>query len=352
MQATFKAIEVTRPGTMKLVERPVPDPGPGQVGIRVEACGICHTDAVTIEGRWPGMQYPRVPGHEIVGRIHALGPGVTNWQIGQRVGVGWFGGECGSCDSCRRGNLVNCSNLIIPGLSTDGGYAEIMIAEARSLARIPDSLNDIEAAPLLCAGVTTFAALRNANLRPGDSVAVHGIGGLGHLAIQFARRMGMRTIAIARGTDKRPLALELGAHEYIDSSSEDAAQALLRLGGANAVLSTVTSGKAMGPLLSGLKSRGKLIVVGVSEEPIEVNVLELLMGSRTIQGETIGTPWDIEETLSFSALQSIHPMIELVPLEKAPEAYAKMLRNEARFRMVITQLQPDSMPFRRDLRNT
>jgi D-arabinose 1-dehydrogenase-like Zn-dependent alcohol dehydrogenase len=333
---TYNAIEITKPGELKLVQKKLREPGPGQVRLTVEAAGVCHSDAMAIEGHWPNLQYPLVPGHEIAGRIDAVGAGVEDWKIGQRVGVGWYGGECGQCESCRRGDFVNCLNPIIPGFTTDGGYAESAIVEARALARIPDEISSEDAAPLLCAGVTTFNALRNAKLRAGDTVAVQGIGGLGHLGIQFARRMGFRTVAIARGQEKKALALELGAHVYIDSTAEDPAQALQKLGGAHAILATAASGKSMGPLLPGLRVRGKLIVVGASHEPIEVVIPQLIMGSKTIQGEVVGTAADIEDTLSFSELQKVHSMNEILPLEEAPAAYAKMMKNEARFRMVLS----------------
>jgi D-arabinose 1-dehydrogenase-like Zn-dependent alcohol dehydrogenase len=317
------------------------DPGPGQVRIRVEAAGICHSDSVTVDGYWPGFTFPRVPGHEIAGRIDAVGENVKDWHIGRRVAVGWFGGECGRCEPCRRGDFVNCAHQVVTGVGRDGGYAEAVIVETHALAAIPDNLSAVDAAPLVCAGVTTFNALRNAKLRAGDLVAIQGIGGLGHLGVQFARRMGFHTIAIARGQDKEKLAKDLGAHGYIDSQEVDPGQALLQLGGANAILATAASGKSMGPLLGGLAPRGKLIVVGASNEPIEVNPIQLIFGSRTIQGEAVGSSIDEEDTLEFSALQSIRPMIERVPLEKAPEAYAKMMRNEARFRMVIEMAPGD-----------
>ena len=262
MTARYRAVEVSAPGTLQVVERSVPEPATGQVRLRVEACGVCHTDAATVTGTYPGLTLPRVPGHEVVGRIDALGAGVSTWRIGQRVGVGFFGGEDGVCEPCRRGDIVNCQNPVIPGATVDGGYAEVMIAESRGLAAIPDGLTSAEAAPLLCAGLTTYNALRNAGLRGGDLVAVQGIGGLGHLGIQFARHMGFRTVALGRGRDKEQLAKNLGAHEYIDTAADDAAAALQRLGGARAILATGTSGEAMGPLVSGLAARGKFIVVG------------------------------------------------------------------------------------------
>src|SRR6202521_5102437 len=267
MKGTYTAVEVSAPGVLRVVERPVSEPGAGQVRIRVEACGICHTDAATVMGSFPGLQLPRVPGHEVVGRIEALGAGVTRWKIGQRVGVGFFGGEDGVCEPCRRGDAVNCQNPVIPGVTVDGGYAEVIIAEARAITSIPTELTSVEAAPLLCAGITTYNALRNAGLRAGDLVAVQGIGGLGHLGIQFARQMGFHTVAIGRGGDKEKLAKDLGAHVYIDTAVDDAAALLQRMGGAKAILATAPSGDAMGPLVSGLAARGKLIVVGVPGDP-------------------------------------------------------------------------------------
>jgi D-arabinose 1-dehydrogenase-like Zn-dependent alcohol dehydrogenase len=336
MRNTYRAIQVTKPGVMELVERPMREPGPGQVRIRVEAAGVCHSDSVTVGGQWPGLTLPRVPGHEVAGVVEAVGEGVHRWKVGQRAGVGWFGGECGYCAPCRQGDFVNCLNMVVSGVTTDGGYAEIVIAEARALAAIPDGLSAAEAAPLLCAGVTTFNALRNANLRSGGLVAIQGIGGLGHLAIQFARRMGFRTIAIARGKEKEPLARELGAHQYIDSSERDPAQALQAMGGADAIVATAASGKSMGPLVGGLAVRGKLVVVGASPEPIEINAIQLLSGARSVLSQFVGTASEEEDALEFSGLQAVRPMIELVPLEKAPEAFARMMQNKARFRMVLS----------------
>src|SRR6266446_264734 len=305
MRDTYKAVEVSEPGVLRVVERPVPEPGAGQVRIRVEACGICHTDAATVTGIYPGLKLPRVPGHEVVGRIEALGSGVSRWKIGQRVGVGFFGGEDGVCEPCRRGDIVNCQNPVIPGVTTDGGYAEVMIAEARGIASIPDELTSAEAAPLLCAGITTYNALRNAGLRGGDLVAVQGIGGLGHLGIQFARQMGFRTVAIGRGRDKEKLARDLGAHVYIDAAVEDAAAVLQRMGGARAILATGTSGEAMGSLVSGLAVRGKLIVVGAPEDQIHLSAIALIFGGRSIYGSLTGTPIDNEDTLAFSVSENI-----------------------------------------------
>ena len=335
MGNTYKAMEVSAPGELRVVERAVPEPGAGQVRIRVEACGICHTDAATITGVYPGLKLPRVPGHEVVGRIEALGSGASRWKIGQRVGVGFLAGEDGTCESCRRGDVVNCLNPVIPGVTTDGGYAEVMIAEARGIAAIPDELSSAEAAPLLCAGITTYNALRNAGLRGGDLVAVQGIGGLGHLGVQFARHMGFRTAAIGRGRDKEKLAKDLGAHIYVDVATEDPAAVLQRLGGARAILATAPSGDGMGPLVSGLAPRGKLIVVGVPFDPIQLSAFPLVFGGRAIYGSLTGTPIDNEDTLAFSVLENIRPMIETVPLEKAAEGYARMMAGKARFRMVL-----------------
>src|SRR6202008_2042234 len=335
MEGTYKAVEVSSPGVLRVVERPITEPGPGQVRIRVEACGICHTDASTVTGTYPGLTLPRVPGHEVVGRIDALGSGVSRWKIGQRVGVGLIGGEDGVCEPCRRGDLVNCQNPVIPGASIDGGYAEMMIAESRGLVAIPPELTSVEAAPLLCAGITTYNALRNAGLRGGDLVAVQGIGGLGHLGIQFARHMGFHTVAIGRGREKEKLAKDLGAHVYIDTGAEDAAAVLQRMGGARAILATGTSGNAMGSLVSGLAARGKFIVVGVPQEPIQLNAFPLVFGGRSIYGSLTGTPIDSEDTLAFSVLENIRPMIETLPLQKGSDAYARMMQGKARFRMVL-----------------
>jgi propanol-preferring alcohol dehydrogenase len=328
-------MEVSAPGVLRLVERPVSEPGVSQVRLRVEACGICHTDTATVTGTYPGLTLPRVPGHEVVGRIEALGAGVSKWRIGQRVGVGLIAGEDGVCEPCRRGDIVNCHNPVVSGVTTDGGYAELMIAEARGIASVPDELTSVDAAPLLCAGITTYNALRNAGLRGGDLVAVQGVGGLGHLGIQFARHMGFRTVAIGRGHEKDNLAKDLGAHIYIDTAVEDAAAVLQRMGGARAILAAATSGDAMGPLVSGLSARGKLIVVGVPQDPIQLNAFPLVFGGRSIYGSLTGTPIDAEDTLGFSVLENIRPMIETVPLEQAADAYARMMQGKARFRMVL-----------------
>jgi alcohol dehydrogenase, propanol-preferring len=336
MTYTYKAVEVSAPGTFRLAERPVVEPGVGQVRIRVEACGICHSDTATVGAVYPGLKLPRVPGHEVVGRIEALGSAVSKWKVGQRVGVGFFGGEDGVCEPCRRGDPVNCQNPVIPGITVDGGYAEVMIAEARGIASIPDELKSVEAAPLLCAGITTFNALRNAALRGGDLVAVQGIGGLGHLGIQFARRMGFRTVAIGRGRDKEQLAKTLGAHIYVDSAVDDPAALLQRMGGARAILATAPSGDAMGPLVSALGARGKLIVVAVPPDEIRLNAFPLIFGQRTICGSLTGTPIDSEDALAFSVVENIRPMVETAPLEQAADAYGRMIEGKARFRMVLT----------------
>src|SRR5258708_72984 len=335
MKSTYKAVEVSAPGTLRVAERQVSEPGAGQVRIRVEACGICHTDAATITGIYPGLKLPRVPGHEVVGHIEALGSGVSKWKIGQRVGVGFFGGEDGGCEPCRRGDMVQCQNPIIPGVTVDGGYAEVMIAEAHGIAAIPDELTSVEAAPLLCAGITTYNALRNAGLRGGDLVAVQGIGGLGHLGVQFARHMGFRTVAIGKGRDKEKLAKDLGAHVTLETAADDAAAVLQRMGGARAILATAPSGGAMGPLVSGLAARGKLIVVAVPEDQIHLSAIPLIFGERSIYGSLTGTPIDNEDTLAFSVLDNIRPMIETAPLEQAADAYARMMQGKAPFRMVL-----------------
>jgi D-arabinose 1-dehydrogenase-like Zn-dependent alcohol dehydrogenase len=336
MTGTYRAVEVSAPNTLRVVARPIAEPGRGQVRLRVEACGICHTDMATVTGIYPGLTLPRVPGHEVVGRIEALGSGVSNWKIGQRVGVGLIAGEDGVCEPCRRGDILNCQHPVVSGVTVDGGYAEVMIAEARGIASIPDELTSVEAAPLLCAGITTYNALRNAGLRGGDLVAVQGIGGLGHLGIQFARHMGFHTVAIGRGRDKEKLAKDLGAHIYVDTAVEDAAAALQRMGGARAILATAPSGDAMGQLVSALAVRGKLIVVGVPQDEIRLNAWPLVFGGRSIYGSLTGTPVESEDTLAFSVLENIRPMIETVPLEQAAEAYARMMQGKARFRMVLT----------------
>jgi D-arabinose 1-dehydrogenase-like Zn-dependent alcohol dehydrogenase len=333
----MRAFQVTAAnGPFELVERDIPEPPARHVRIKVQACGVCHSDSITKDGLFPGLQYPRVPGHEVVGLVDAVGPDVPNWRVGKRVGVGWYGGHCGHCESCRRGKFITCANALIPGISYDGGYADTMIAPFEALASVPDELAAEDAAPLMCAGITTFNALRNSGVGPGDVAAVLGIGGLGHLGVQFAAKMGCRTVAIARGMDKAPLARQLGAHHYIDSNTQDVTAALNDLGGARVILATVTSAKAMSAAIGGLAVDGKLIVVGASAEPLEASTLLLILGRRAIQGWPSGTSIDSEDTLGFSALVNVRPMIETMPLERAPEAYERMMTGEARFRMVLT----------------
>jgi D-arabinose 1-dehydrogenase-like Zn-dependent alcohol dehydrogenase len=335
--AKMRAVQVPRPAEpLDLVERGTPEPGAGSVRIRVEACGVCHSDAFTKEGQWPGIQYPRVPGHEVAGVIEALGPGVGNWKTGQRVGVGWHGGHCGVCDSCRRGDFVTCRVAQVPGIAYDGGYADYMIAPAGALARIPDELSAVEAAPLLCAGITTYNALRNSGARPGDLVAVLGLGGLGHLGVQFAAKMGFETVAIARGKDEEPLARELGARHYVDGRAQDAAAELVRLGGANVILATAPSGKTMSALVNGLAVNGKLVVLGAAADPLEVPTPSLISGRRSIVGWPSGTSMDSEDTMAFSVLTGVRSMNEPFPLERAAEAYERMMSGRARFRVVLT----------------
>jgi D-arabinose 1-dehydrogenase-like Zn-dependent alcohol dehydrogenase len=333
----MRVVQVPHPnGPFQLVERPIPEPGAGAVRIKVQACGICHSDSVTKEGSVPGLQYPRVPGHEVVGLIDALGPGVAGWEPGQRAGVGWYGGHCGYCDSCRRGDFITCQNGQIAGVSYDGGYADYMIAPAATLASIPEELSAVEAAPLMCAGITTFNALRHSGARPGDLVAVLGIGGLGHLGVQFAAKMGFKTIAIARGRDKEPLAKQLGAWHYLDSQSQDPAAELSKLGGAKAILATATSSKAMSAVAGGLGVDGKLIIIGATMEPLDIPPLALIMRRLSIMGWPSGTSIDSQDTLAFSVLTGVRSMNEVFPLERAAEAYERMMSGRARFRVVLT----------------
>jgi D-arabinose 1-dehydrogenase-like Zn-dependent alcohol dehydrogenase len=335
--ARMRAVQVkSANGPFELVERDIPDPAARQVRIKVQACGVCHSDSFTKAGLFPGIQYPRVPGHEVVGIVDRVGADVPEWRPGQRVGVGWHGGHCGHCRSCRRGDFITCANGQIPGISYDGGYADYMIAPFEALASIPDQLAAAEAAPLLCAGITTYNALRNSGVRPGDLVGVLGIGGLGHLGVQFAAKMGCRTAAIARGADKESLARKLGAHHYLDSVEQDVAAELNKLGGARVILSTVTSAKAMSAVIGGLGVNGRLMVIGASPDAIEVSPLVLIGARRSIQGWPSGTSSDSEDTLAFSVLAEIRPMIETMPLERAAEAYERMMSGAARFRMVLT----------------
>ena len=334
--APMKVAQISKAGAdFEIVEREIPKPGVGHVLIKVQACGVCHSDVFTKEGYWPGIQYPRVPGHEVAGIIDELGGGVSEWKKGQRVGVGWHGGHDGTCLACRRGDFGNCQNLKIAGISYDGGYQQYMVAPVEALTAMPESLSDVEAAPLLCAGITTFNALRHSGAFPGDLVAVLGIGGLGHLGIQFANKFGYKVAAIGRGPENAPLATKLGASVYIDNRATNPAEALQKLGGAQVILATAPSSKAMSELVDGLAPNGKLMVVGASLDPIQVTPVQLISGSRTIQGWASGTPADAEDTLRFAELTGVRPMIETYPLEKAAEAYARMMSGNAQFRVVL-----------------
>ena len=335
--APMKVAQISKPGAeFEIVEREIPEAGAGHVRIKVQACGVCHSDVLTKEGLFPGLQYPRVPGHEIAGVIDEVGAGVSAWKKGQRVGVGWHGGHDNTCRECRRGDFRNCQNVKVAGISYDGGYQQYMIAPIEALVAIPDGLNDVEAAPLLCAGITTYNALRNSGAMPGDVVAVQGIGGLGHLGVQFANKFGYKTVAIGRGPDNAALAKKLGANLYIDSQATNAAEELQKLGGARVIMATAPSSKAMSALIDGLGPNGKLIVVGASFDPIEVMPAQLIFGSKTIQGWAAGTPAASEDTLHFAELTGVRPMIETYPLERAGEAYARMMSGKAEFRVVLT----------------
>jgi D-arabinose 1-dehydrogenase-like Zn-dependent alcohol dehydrogenase len=333
----MKAVQVPKPGAdFEIVERELPQPGPRQVRIRVLACGVCHSDVITKEGGMPGIHYPRVPGHEVAGVIDELGAGVEGWQKGERIGVGWHGGHDGTCLSCRRGDFVNCLNKQVCGISYDGGYQEFMLAPVEALAHMPESLNPAEAAPLMCAGITTFNALRHSGALPSDLVAIQGIGGLGHLAIQFAHRFGYRVAAVGRGSQNADLSKKLGADAYIDSTATDAAGELRKMGGARVILTTATSGKAMSSLIDGLGPNGTMVVVGASEDPLQATPGQLIFGNRDLHGWASGIPTDSEDTLRFAELRGVWPMIETYPLEKAGEAYARMLSGDAQFRVVLT----------------
>ena len=336
--AKMRAAQITGPkGPIEIVEREIPVPGAGEARIKVQACGVCHSDSFTKEGTWPGIQYPRVPGHEVAGIIDAIGTGIAGWTPGQRVGAGWHGGHCGYCDSCRRGDFVTCQIAPqVTGIAYDGGYAEYMIAPAGALALIPEGLSAVDAAPLMCAGVTTFNPLRNSGARPGDLVAVLGIGGLGHLGIQFAAKMGFETVAIARGRDKESLARKLGAQHYIDSQTQNAAAVLAEMGGAKVILATATSGKAMSAVLGGLGVNGKLVILGAAQEPLEVDGTLMIGGRRSIIGWPSGSSIDSQDTLSFSMFAGVRAMTEIFPLERAAEAYEHMISGKARFRAVLT----------------
>jgi D-arabinose 1-dehydrogenase-like Zn-dependent alcohol dehydrogenase len=333
---TMRVAQIPAPkGKFEIVERPIPEPSPGTVRIKVAACGICHSDVLVKEGLWPGIQYPRVPGHEVTGTIDAVGAGVTRWKPGQCVGVGWNGGYCGQCDNCRRGNLFACETGQVTGISFDGGYGEYMIAPVSAVARFPDELSPVDAAPLLCAGITTFNALRNSSARPGDVVAVLGIGGLGHLGVQYAAKLGFKVAAIARGKDKEPLARQLGAAIYIDSQSQDPAAELLKLGGASVVIATVTAGAAMSAVVPGLAANGMLLVIGAPES-LQLSPVALIGGQRSVKGWYSGMSIDSEDTLAFSARTGVQSMNETFPFERVNEAYERMMSGKARFRVVLT----------------
>lgn len=332
----MRAVQVSKPGgPLELVEREIPQPGAGTVRVRVEACGVCHSDSVTVEGAFPGIQYPKVPGHEVAGVIDALGSGVEGWQPGQRVGIGWHGGHCFRCNACRRGDFIQCENEKVCGISYDGGYQEYMIAPEEALAAIPADLPAVEAGPLLCAGITTFNSLRNSGARGGDLVAILGIGGLGHLGVQYAAKMGFNTVAIARGKDKEPLAKKLGAHHYIDSQAGDPGAELQKLGGAHLVLSTVTNNAAMSAVLPGLRADGRMVVLGVGMEPLPLNTIPMILKRQAVMGWPSGTAVDSEDTMNFSALTGVRSMNEVYPFEKAQEAYGRMMSGSAKFRVVL-----------------
>src|SRR6266853_3285384 len=335
--ATMKVAQISKPGAgFQIVEREIPEPGAGHVRIKVQACGVCHSDVLTVEGYWPGIQYPRIPGHEVAGIIDEVGAGVSEWKRGQRVGVGWHGGEDGTCPQCRRGDFRNCQNLKIAGISYDGGYQQYMVAPVEALVAIPESLSDVEAAPLLCAGITMFNSLRHSGAFPGDLVAVQGIGGLGHLGIQFAHKFGYKVAAVGRGPENAALAKKLGAHHYIDSSAGGAAEELKKLGGASVILATAPSSKSMSEIFHGLGRNGSLLVVGADMAPLEIPGAALINGRKRVQGWASGTPSDSEDTLRFAALTGVRAMIERFPFAKVAEGYARMLSGHAQFRVVLT----------------
>ncbi|MDQ0945510.1 alcohol dehydrogenase catalytic domain-containing protein [Streptomyces sp. V1I1] len=333
--STYRAFEVTGSRNFELVERATPEPPPGHVRLRVETCGVCHSDVLAVEGMRPDPSSSVVPGHEVVGVIDAVGPGVTTWRVGERVGVGFLNGHCGVCDFCRRGDFVNCEDQPQTGSDVDGGYAEIVVARASGLVRIPEGMSPVDAAPLLCAGLTVFSALQQIDSAPGALVAVQGIGGLGHLGVQYANRLGFRVAAIARGTGKAEPAKRLGADHYIDSSAENAGEALQKLGGAAAVVATAASGASMSPLVSGLAPRGRMVVVGAAFDPIEVQTTDLIFGTRTVSGSLTGSSIDNEDNLRFAEARDVRPMTEVMPLAQAPQAYERMMSGEARFRIVL-----------------
>jgi len=329
-------VQVEKPGApLEVVTREVPEPKPGEVRVRVEACGVCHSDSITVDGLFPFVRYPRVPGHEVVGRIDAVGEGVQQWTAGQRAGVGWYGGHCRRCEPCRRGDFVACQNPSIPGITYDGGYADYIVVPFEALVALPDSLNSVDAAPLLCAGITTFNALRNSGAKPPATVAVLGLGGLGHLAVQFAAKLGFNTVAIARGADKEQFARDLGARHYIDSTSTDVSAALQKLGGARVILATVTDADAMSAAVGGLGYAGEFVILGVPAKPIQSSAVAMIMQRQSIHGWPSGTSIDSEDTLKFSEITGVLPMIEKYPLDRAAEAYARMMSGKARFRVVL-----------------
>ena len=333
----MRAVQVSKPrGPFEMVEREIPQPGPRQVRVKVQACGLCHSDSLTKEGHWPGITYPRVPGHEVAGVIDAVGSDVPQWRVGQRVGIGWLGSYCGYCESCRRGSFVTCANQKITGITMDGGYEDYVLVPFEGLALIPNEISPVEAGPLMCAGITTFNSLRNSGAHGGDTVAILGIGGLGHLGVQFAAKMGFRTIAIARGKDKEPLAKQLGAQHYIDSAATDPAAELQKLGGARIILAAATNAQAMAATMGGLSLDGRLIVLGADFTPMQVNTVSLIGKRSGLYGWPSGSSMDSEDTLKFSAMTGVRPMIETFPLEKAQDAYDRMMSNKARFRVVIT----------------
>lgn len=336
MANKMRVAQVARAGgPLEIVERPIPEPPADWVRIKVQACGICHSDSLVKEGYWPGIQYPRVPGHEVIGVVDALGNGVTQFKVGQRVGVGWHGGNCGHCDNCRRGDFFACTvDLKVTGISFDGGYGEYMLAPSIAVARVPEQMNPVDGAPLLCAGITTFNALRNSSARAGDVVAVLGLGGLGHLAVQYAAKMGFRTVGIARGKDKEPLARELGAHHYIDSQAQDPAAELTKLGGARVIVATVTAGDAMSAVQGGLAPKGTLLVIGAAES-MQVSPLLLISGMREVKGWYSGNAADSQDTLAFSVMTGVRSMNEVYPLERVAEGYDRMMSGKARFRVVL-----------------
>jgi len=337
MLMKMKVAQISKAGgDFELAERNIPEPGAGEVRVKIEACGICHSDVLVKDGIWPGLQFPRIPGHEIAGRVDAVGAGVTPWKQGQRVGVGWHGGHCFVCAPCRRGDFSMCVNRKVTGIDFDGGYAEYVIVPAAVLALIPDDVPAEEAGPFMCAGVTVYNALRNSGARGGDLVAIHGIGGLGHLGVQYARQMGFRTIALGRGKDKEALAKKLGAHQYIDTDASDVVAELQKLGGARVILGTAPSAKAISPLVDGLAPDGTLLIPAAPSEPLSINVFSLIMGRRSVAGWYSGTAKDSQDTLEFSALSGVHPMIEKYPLSKVAEAYEQMHSGKVRFRVVLT----------------